>query len=171
MNLANGAILASFPDVTRTDILLFDPFIGKFITGSGNNLNNVVGCPAAANNAGMFPVLGVFSPAGGEQIQCGGQRSTSVALDSFTGDIWAPMALFPASGPAGTNFFTGIVVFAPTAVTPEPSTLVLFGLGLLAIALYYHRSAQKLDFQSSERFRYGASERVPEQATPDDQSS
>jgi hypothetical protein len=137
MDLSNGNILQRFPDITRSDVLAFDPVVNKFFTGSGNNVNNVVGCPPAANNAALFPVIGVFSPNGTEQVQCGGQRSTVLGVDPITGNIYVPMELFPASGPAGTNFFTGVVVFA---VTPEPSSLLLLGLGLIAVVFIYRRS-------------------------------
>ena len=53
MDLSTGAILNTFPGVTGTDTLYFNPNLRRWYTGSSNNANSGVQCPGTADSPGI----------------------------------------------------------------------------------------------------------------------
>src|SRR5215831_5716946 len=58
LDLSNGTILATFPEITGTDIEAFNPNVRRWYTGSSaNTISSVDNCPKDVTNS--FPVVGV----------------------------------------------------------------------------------------------------------------
>jgi len=156
MNLNDGSIVMQYPNfITATDVVAFDPSIDEWFTASSNNTTPLDSCPASSNNAGLFPVVGIFfdpntynnaSP----QFVCSGQGSHGLGVDPLNNTVYVPVGVFPASGgalPAGISLaaapaFAGVVVFQ---AVPEPNSLLLLAFGLISVVTYtsYRRSVQK----------------------------
>jgi hypothetical protein len=139
INLTSGALLHTYPTITATDVLASDPSINEWFTAS-QNLVFANGCPAATNNSAQFPQVGIFSDTAGFPVSsvCSGQGSHGLGVDPLHNEVYVPTALFPASGPAGTNFFTGGILVFQTV--PEPGSFLLLGFGLLAFLAIHRRS-------------------------------
>ena len=96
MSLRDGSILKSFPDVTGTDLLAYNPNNRRFYTGSGSNVSTASGCPADSNKT--FPLIGVFDPAGPGKlvgVACTGRSGKGPGIDPIQNFIYVATRQYP----------------------------------------------------------------------------
>lgn len=144
MNLADGSVLARFPQATATDVMAFDPGTRRWYTGSGNSVNNGGNCPST--NAGtVYPILGVFAaqPIADASkafvgAECSGRAGSNLAVDPIHHDIFVPVRQYPADPSGPDTGSAGILVFhdptpAPVTTAHSQATLGSYGTADFAV--------------------------------------
>jgi len=117
MDLSNGNILATFPEITGTDIEAFNPNVRRWYTGSSaNTISSVDDCPKDTTNS--FPVLGVFAaPPTRQQIatlvgvECSGRNAHGVGVDPFGNNVYTGARQFPVNANDPSTGAPGVLVF------------------------------------------------------------
>ena len=124
INLANGKYI-QFTDVGGTDSIVFNPNLRRFYSGSGLNKASTSGCPATPNAppfGSLVPVVGVFdakhptssAPAKLDGVACTGRGNHIAGVDPITGEVYVPVAQYPADPNSTTTGTAGILVFRDT---------------------------------------------------------
>jgi hypothetical protein len=139
MNLKDGSVLKAFPDVTGTDLLVFNPNNRRYYTGSGSNVSTTTGCPKDTTNS--FPIVGVFDAqlqAGGPQarligVQCSGRNGHGLGVDTIQNFIYVGTRQYPVDANDATTGQNGVMVFYdPNAIQPlttGTTSVKLTGIG------------------------------------------
>jgi hypothetical protein len=129
MDLRTGNVLNSFPDVSGTDLLYFDPNNRRWYTGSSSNSSTTTGCPADSGN--NKSVVGVFDAKGappniGELIGvlCAGRNAHGLGVDTIQNYIYVGSRQYPSDPNSSTTGVVGVQVFNdPAPPTQRPSVL------------------------------------------------
>jgi hypothetical protein len=127
MSLQDGSILKTFPDVTGTDLLDYNPNNRRFYTGS-NSKATTSGCPSDTSGT-TFPIIGVIDAKGPASagfgqligVQCGG-RSLKLGVDPIQNFVYTGVRQYPADPASQTTGVVGIAVFQDTAPPAQPLT-------------------------------------------------
>ena len=131
IDLATGKFV-QFTDVGGTDSIVFNPNLRRFYSGSGLNTATSSGCPATPNAppfGSLVPVVGVFdakhptssAPAKLDGVACTGRGNHIAGVDPITGDVYVPVAQFPADPTSNTTGTAGILVFHDTTRPAQDS--------------------------------------------------
>ena len=131
VDLATGKFI-QFTDVGGTDSIVFNPNLRRFYSGSGLNTATTSGCPAtlAASPFGsLVPVVGVFdaqhptksAPAKIDGVACTGRGNHIAGVDPITGNVYVPVAQFPADPTSNNTGIAGILVFNDTTRPAQDS--------------------------------------------------
>jgi hypothetical protein len=127
INLKDGTILKTFPDVTGTDLLVFNPNNRRFYTGSAGNVATTSGCsPDSTKN---IPVIGIFDAlmSGGVPVPrlagvaCAG-RNAKVGVDPIENFLYVPTRQYPADPNSATTGQTGVSVYIDRTPPAQPLT-------------------------------------------------
>jgi hypothetical protein len=126
MDLSNGHILATFPEITGTDIEAFNPNVRRWYTGSSaNTISSVDTC--LKDTTGSFPVLGVFAaPPTSPQIatlvgvECSGRNGHGVGVDPFGNNVYTGVRQFPADPGSPSTGAPGVLAFHDPADLAQP---------------------------------------------------
>ena len=126
MDLRNGAILTTFPEVTGTDIEVFNPNVRRWYTASSSNtISGVDACPQDTTNA--FPVVGVFAaPRKPNQIatlvgvECSGRNGHGIGVDPFGNTIYVGVRQFPADPNSPNTGAPGVLAWHDPAPLAQP---------------------------------------------------
>lgn len=128
MDLESGAILASFPQVTGTDTLYFNPNLRRWYTGSSNNVNSGVQCPGTADTPSVFPVVGVFAAHGKNKqkatvvgAECSGRNGHGLGVDPINNQVYVGARQFPADPASLSTGKPGLLVFHDPASLAQAS--------------------------------------------------
>jgi hypothetical protein len=129
MDLSNGSILNSFPDVNGTDLLNFNSNNRRWYTGSSGNNSTTTGCSADSTKA--VPVIGVFDAKGkapniGELVGvlCAGRNAHGLGIDTIQNNIYVGSRQFPVDPNNATGGVVGVQVYHdPAASTQPPSSI------------------------------------------------
>jgi hypothetical protein len=143
-DLADGSVLARFPQATRDDVMGYNPANRRFYSASGANGNDGGKCPST-NTGSVFPIVGVYQAGTASApaatlvgAQCSGRGGSTLAVDPIHNNIYVPVAQYP-SDPSGIDTGSaGILVLndpTPTQPTPAHSQAVLGTLGTVDFAL------------------------------------
>ncbi len=135
MSLADGKVLAFWPNTQVTDVLYFNRNNRRWYTGSGLSTYNGGNCPST-NTGTVFPVLGVYAaqPVGSADnpifvgAQCSGRSGRIAGVDPIGNNVYVPTAQYPADPSSNATGQTGILVFndaAPAQPTPARSQAIL----------------------------------------------
>jgi hypothetical protein len=125
MSLQNGNILKTFPDVTGTDLLDYNPNLRRFYTGSSSKATTSA-CPSDTTGT-TFPIIGVIdakanSGTGGLiGVTCGG-RSLKVGVDPIQNFIYTGVRQYPADPNSQTTGTVGVAVFHDPVLPAQPLT-------------------------------------------------
>jgi len=121
----SGSIVKVFPQISNTDEIWYDPRLGAFfVTG------------ADGSGARVFDVINDASQLILQSVALGVSNASnphSIAVDSFNGDVFVPLA---GSTPTVPNPLCPLGCIAVFAQVPAPPTylLMLAGLGLVYVA-------------------------------------
>jgi hypothetical protein len=146
MNLKDGTILKSFPDVTGSDLIAYNPNTRRFYTGSAGNQSTTTGCPADSTNS--FPIVGVMDAKGPASagygrlvgVMCSGRNTKGPGIDPLQNLIYAATRQYPVNAGDATTGQAGILVFLdPSGPTQPPTnktqaTLASLGAGVTGTA-------------------------------------
>src|SRR3984893_14048781 len=143
-NLADGSVLARFPQANRDDVMGYNPANRRFYSASGSNTNDGGKCPST--NTGLtFPIVGVYqsgttsAPAAALiGAQCSGRGGSTLAVDPIHNNIYIPVAQYPADPSGIDTGSAGILVLndpTPTQATPAHSQAVIGTLGTVDFAV------------------------------------
>ncbi len=122
MSLADGKVLAFWPNTQVTDVLYFNRNNRRWYTGSGLSTYNGGNCPST-NTGTVFPVLGVYAaqPVGSADnpifvgAQCSGRSGRIAGVDPIGNNVYVPTAQYPADPSSNATGQTGILVFNDAA--------------------------------------------------------
>jgi hypothetical protein len=144
-NLADGTVLARFPQATRDDVMGFNSNLRRWYSASGANGNDGGKCPAT-NAGNVFPIVGVYT-AGTPTAptatlvgaQCSGRGGSTLAVDPIHNNIFVPVAQYPLDPSSADAGNPGIMVFhdptAPPQTTPAHSQAPLGSYGTADFAV------------------------------------
>jgi hypothetical protein len=128
MNLKDGTILQRFPDVTGTDLLVFNPNTRRFYVGAGVNVSTTTGCPQDTTQA--FPIVAVIEATGPtgsvgrlDGVQCSGRNGHGLGVDPVQGYIYVGSRQYPADPASATSGVPGVLVFYDPAPAAQPLTI------------------------------------------------
>ncbi|HEV3200945.1 MAG TPA: hypothetical protein VGZ73_23740 [Bryobacteraceae bacterium] len=128
MDLNDGTILNTFPQITGSDSIAFDPTLRHFYSASNANTNSNGLCSSDSTKA--FPSIGVVSilptssgrpPGKFVGVACSG-RGIQVAADTINHDVYAASIQFPVDANSPDTGQPGVLVFHDQAdgVTGTP---------------------------------------------------
>jgi hypothetical protein len=129
MNLKDGGVLKSFPEVTGSDLIGYNPNTRRFYTGSAANVSTAAGCPA--DTTGNHPVIGVMDAKGmasagyGRLIgaQCSGRNTKGPGIDPLQNFIYVATRQYPVDPADPNTGQNGILVYwDPSGSTQPPTT-------------------------------------------------
>jgi hypothetical protein len=143
-NLADGSVLARFPQANRDDVIGYNPANRRFYSASGANTNDGGKCPSI-NTGVTFPIVGVYQAGTASApaatlvgAQCSGRGGSTLAVDPIHNNIYVPVAQYP-SDPSGIDTGSaGILVLndpTPTQATPAHSQSVMGTFGTVDFAV------------------------------------
>ena len=126
LDLSNGTILKTFPDVTGTDLLTFSPATRRFYIGASGNQSTTTGCPQDTTKA--FPIIGVIDAQGSRAsgvgrlvgVQCTG-RGSKLGVDTNQNFLYVGARQFPVDPTDPNKGQAGLLVFYDPAA-PQPVT-------------------------------------------------
>jgi len=123
LDFNTATIPTSFPGVTGTDTLQFNPNLRRWYTGSSNNTVSADSCPALG---GVTPVIGVFAaPAKVSKktlfarlvgADCSGVNAHGLGVDTIANQVYVGARQFPAAS-GGTP---GVLVYEDTSPLVQP---------------------------------------------------
>lgn len=124
MDLASGAILKTFNDVTGTDLLQFNASTRNFYTGSGSNVSTTTGCPADSTKAS--PVIGVFNSMGPGKanlvgVQCTGRNAHGLGVDPIENIVYVGTRQYPVDPASTDTGQNGVLVYYDPSPRLNPS--------------------------------------------------
>jgi hypothetical protein len=119
MSLKDGSIVKSFPDVTGTDLLTFNPNTRRFYIGASGNQSTTTGCPADTTKA--FPIIGVIEAGATGQgvldgVQCTG-RNSKLGVDPIQNFLYVGTRQYPVDATDPNKGQAGVSIF----FDPAPS--------------------------------------------------
>jgi hypothetical protein len=128
MDLSTGTILATFPEVTGTDVEAFNPNVRRWYTGSSTNVNSNGGlCPGTKDSPQVFPVLGVFAAPTGQQpiatlvgVECSGRNGHGIGVDPFGNNVYTGVRQFPADPDSFNTGAPGVLACHDPAPLAQP---------------------------------------------------
>lgn len=123
MSLRDGSILKTFPEVTGTDLLAYNPNNRRFYTGSGSNVSTATGCPADSNK--NIPVIGVFDPNGQGKlvgVACTGRSGKGPGIDPIQNFIYVATRQYPVDPKDPNTGQPGVMVYYDPAPAAQPLT-------------------------------------------------
>jgi hypothetical protein len=127
MDLDNGDILDTFPEVTGTDIEAFNPNVRRWYTASSTNTNSGVACPGTADTAQVFPVVGVFAAPTRHDpsvtlvgTECSGRNGHGIGVDPFSNTLYTGVRQFPVNPNSFTTGEVGVLAFHDPAPIAQP---------------------------------------------------
>jgi hypothetical protein len=127
MDLRDGAILATFPGVTGTDIEAFNPNVRRWYTASSTNTNSGVACPGTKDSPQVFPVVGVFAAPTIDHpsvtlvgAECSGRNGHGIGVDPFSNTLYTGVRQFPADPDSFLTGDVGVLVFHDPAPLAQP---------------------------------------------------
>jgi hypothetical protein len=143
-NLADGSVLARFPQANRDDVIGYNPANRRFYSASGANTNDGGKCPSI-NTGTTFPIVGVYQAGTASApaatlvgAQCSGRGGSTLAVDPIHNNIYIPVAQYPADPSGIDTGSAGILVLndpTPTQPTPTHSQSVMGTLGTVDFAV------------------------------------
>jgi hypothetical protein len=143
-NLADGSVLARFPQANRDDVMGYNPANRRFYSASGSNTNDGGKCPST-NTGTVFPIVGVYqsgtvsSPAATlVGAQCSGRGGSTLAVDPIHNNVYIPVAQYPADPSGIDTGQVGMLVLndpTPTQATPAHSQAMMGTLGTVDFAV------------------------------------
>jgi hypothetical protein len=124
MSLKDGSIVKSFPDVTGTDLLTFNPNNRRFYVGASGNQSTTTGCPADTTKA--MPVIGVIDagPTGQGRlvgVQCTG-RNAKLGVDTIDNFLYVGTRQYPVDPGNANNGQAGVAIFYDPAPSQPVTT-------------------------------------------------
>jgi hypothetical protein len=121
MSLKDGSIIKTFPDVTGTDLLQFNPNNRRFYIGASGNKSTTTGCPADTTSS--FPIIGVIDAQGSgtnvgrlDGVQCTG-RGIKPGVDTIQNFIYLGTRQYPVNAADANTGQPGVLVY----FDPAPS--------------------------------------------------
>ncbi|HEY2986947.1 MAG TPA: hypothetical protein VGL11_04425 [Candidatus Binatia bacterium] len=122
IDLGTGAILASFPQVTGTDVEYFNNNLRRWYTASSNNTVATDSCQSdGASPVNHVPVVGVFAAPGSfVEADCSALNGHGLGVDPIQNNIYVGSRRFPA-GTANPNG-AGVLVFHDHSPLAQPGT-------------------------------------------------
>ena len=125
ISLKDGSTLKTFPDVTGTDLLQFNPNTRRFYVGASGNQSTTSGCPADSTKA--TPIIGVIDAGPNGQgrligVTCAG-RNAKVGVDPINNFIYAGVRQYPADPASASTGQAGVAVFYDPAPS-QPLTVL-----------------------------------------------
>jgi hypothetical protein len=130
LDLTTGTILGSFPGVTGTDGLEFNPNLRRWYTGSSNNLPALTACPQSADTPPVAPVIGVFAavpkpkknnpPVINVGADCSGVNAHGIGVDTVGNQVYVAARQFPVSPASLSANNAGVLVYQDTAPLVQP---------------------------------------------------
>ena len=125
MSLKDGTILQRFPDVTGTDLLVFNPNNRRFYIGAGSNVATTNSCPTDSTKA--IPIVGVIDAVGTsghlDGVQCSGRNGHGLGVDPVQNLIYVGVRQYPADPSSATTGNNGILVFYDPAPAAQSLTV------------------------------------------------
>jgi hypothetical protein len=150
MDLSNGAILASFPQVTGTDVEYFNSNLRRWYTASSNNTVATAGCDA--DGAGHVPVVGVFAAPGSfVEADCSGVNGHGLGVDPIQNNIYVGSRRFPA-GTANLDG-AGVLVFHDHSPLAQPGSQEESGANLRSLPPSSNHANGKVHFKEDHVVR------------------
>jgi hypothetical protein len=126
LDLSSGAVLNTFPGVTGTDTLYFNPNLRRWYTASSNNTNSGVLCPSTADTPPVFPVVGVFAahrpPNNVATIvgaDCSGRNGHGIGVDPIHNNVYVGARQFPADPNSTATNSPGVLVLHDPAALAQ----------------------------------------------------
>jgi len=126
LDLSSGAVLNTFPGVTGTDTLYFNPNLRRWYTASSNNTNSGVLCPSTADTPPVFPVVGVFAahrpPNNVATIvgaDCSGRNGHGIGVDPIHNNVYVGARQFPANPNSTATNSPGVLVLHDPAALAQ----------------------------------------------------
>jgi len=127
MDLSDGTILGTFPEVTGTDTEVFNPNVRRWYTASSNNTNSGVQCPGTHDSPQVFPVVGVFAAPTRDDpsvtlvgAECSGRNGHGIGVDPFSNNIYTGVRQFPADPASFITGAPGVLAFHDPAHLAQP---------------------------------------------------
>jgi hypothetical protein len=120
LSLKDGS-MKSFPDVTGTDLLTFNPNTRRFYVGASGNVSTTTGCPTDTTKA--VPVIGVFDagPTGQGRlvgVQCAG-RGAKLGVDTLQNFLYVGVRQYPVDPSNANTGQAGLtIVYDPAPSQP-----------------------------------------------------
>jgi hypothetical protein len=120
LDIATGAILARFPQVTGTDVEYFNSNLRRWYTASSNNLVATDSCESdGATPVSHVPVVGVFAAPGSfVEADCSALNGHGLGVDPIQNNIYVGSRRFPA-GTANLDG-AGVLVFHDHSPLAQP---------------------------------------------------
>jgi len=138
VSLADGSVLARFPQANRDDVMGFNPGNRHWYSASGANTNDGGKCPAT-NAGNVFPIVGVFAAGTASAptgtlvgAACAGRGGSTLAVDPIHSNVFVPVAQYPLDPASASTGQPGIMVFydpAPHQTAPAHSQAPLGAYG------------------------------------------
>ena len=134
MNLTDGSVVKTFPDVTGADLLAYNPNTRRFYTGTGGNKSTTTGCPSNTDKT-TFPIVGIISPQGGGTlvgVLCAGRGAKAIGVDPIQSLMYVGGTQYPTDPNDANTGVSGVQVFYDNAplqqlTTNTQATIVGFG--------------------------------------------
>ena len=128
MNLRNGAILKSFPDVTGSDLIGYNPNTRRFYTGSAGNVSTTTTCSADTTKA--VPIIGVFDAKGAASagygreigVTCSGRNTKGPGIDPLQNLVYVATRQWPVDPNDPGTGQSGVMVFWDPSGPTQPLT-------------------------------------------------
>ena len=136
----NMSIQATFPGVTGTDTLQFNPNLRRWYTASSNNSNSGVQCPGNAASPQVFPVVGVFAAAQKTNqtgtivgAECSGTNGHDIGVDPVHNQVYVGVRQLadPTSLSSGKP---GVLVWQDPAPLAQPELIEESHVSLKSLA-------------------------------------
>jgi hypothetical protein len=139
----NMSIVTTFPGVTGTDTLYFNPNLRRWYTASSNNTAPSLSCPANAASPVVIPVVGVFAaamkktPATLVGEECSGTNGHDIGVDPVHNQVYVGVrqaATDPGFSESLANGTPGVLVWHDDAPLAQPKLVEKSSARLTSIA-------------------------------------
>jgi hypothetical protein len=128
MNLKDGSVIHTFPDVTGSDLLAYNPNLRRFYTGSGTNRATTSGCPTDSSND--TPIMGIISsPISNGMVTgqlngvvCTGRNGHGLGVDPIENNVYVAVVQYPVNSSNANTGSPGVLVFHDSTPPAQPLT-------------------------------------------------